>query len=292
MSTMGNMERRWSRLLSAVIVAGALAFSGSSVLSAEPDEKAQLKADREYDQGVRATRMRRPKQAIRHFEKALSMRNQSSDIFYNLVQVADAAKDWKRVATYATGFLHIEDGTNDAREIIAKRRNALRKLERSGIKPVTYVFDFGKEGWEVFVDDVPLSTNKVTEVPLLPGSHAVSVRQYDHHPWTQTLEVEPGATPQNLTGALEKMVYKGKLEIATTPAEGVAVFVDDKLVGKTPMKPLELATLRYLVRFEKDGYDSWVRYVTIEKDKTQTLKPALEKSPPTADKRLAPTLED
>ena len=53
-------------------------------------------------------------------------------------------------------------------------------------------------------------------------------------------------------------------------------------VGVTPLEPFELETRRHLIRFEKAGYDSWVRYVDITKDETFVLEPTLEKTPPTA----------
>ncbi len=76
---------------------------------------------------------------------------------------------------------------------------------------------------------------------------------------------------------MKALSYQGQLTITSEPAEGVEVYIDDRHVGTTPLAPLPLtAEKRFLVRFEKPGYDRWVRYVVIPRDETFALSPKLE----------------
>ncbi len=129
----------------------------------------------------------------------------------------------------------------------------------------------------MFVDDVPVTFDGPGEVLLLPGRHQATAKKKDHTPWKETLAVKAGA-PETVTVNLAPIIYTGKLQVTTEPADGVTVYVDDEEVGTTPLEALELPTVKVLVRFEKAGYDRWVRYVTIEKGQVQELKATLEKT--------------
>ncbi len=268
--------------LGALVAALALTLAAPGLAAAaegggDAADKARARAQRDYNKAVRLTRSGRAGAALELYERALPHMNYSSDIFYNLVHVCDAAKRWDKVVKYAQGFMHLEPGSGDAKEISSKMRAALKRLERTGRVPVAVVFDVTPERTEVFVDQVPVASNKVTEVLLFPGEHVARAEKLEHHPWEQRFVVEHGK-PQTIKGALEKKVYMGSLKIVTDPPEGVEVFIDDELVGVTPLEPLKLRTLKYLVRFDKPGYDRWIRYVTIDKDQEYELKPVLERT--------------
>ncbi|MBL8787870.1 MAG: PEGA domain-containing protein, partial [Deltaproteobacteria bacterium] len=100
-----------------------------------------------------------------------------------------------------------------------------------------------------------------------------------YEPFTQTLTVEPKGEAQTVQGSLIPIIFKGKVAIATDPAEGVQVYMDDVPVGVTPVKDIELDTgKRYLFRFEKEGYDRWVRYIEVYRDEVVELKPVMERA--------------
>ncbi len=266
------------RVLTGLSLAALVAISPPA-LSAEPTERELARAEKAYEQGVRFIRARRIKRAQESFEKALPYKNQSSDIFFNLVQTTEKNRHWAKLYHYASGFLYFEKETKDAGIIQKQQAIAAKRLKKRLGAPVTIVFDFGDNPFEAYVDDVLLSENRVTEVTLLPGTYKLRVKRYDHHDHEATLVVEKD-TPTTVKGELKKIVYNGKLKVATTPPAGVQVFIDDKQVGVTPIKkPFELPTLRYLVRFEKPGFDSWSRYVTVEREQTTELSATLERSP-------------
>ena len=131
---------------------------------------------------------------------------------------------------------------------------------------------------DVSVDYVPVATSGDDAVMVLPGKHVARARFEDYHDFEQAFEAPAQSEePIRVTGKMNKRIYKGFLKIVTEPADGVQIFLDDKLVGTTPLKePIALETRRYLVRFEKPGYDRWIRYVTIERERTADLAATLE----------------
>jgi len=264
-----------------LVAAGLLAMSPAVAVADEgegPSTKVVERAQRDYDRAVRLARAGKARDALELFEAALPVKNESSDIFYNLVQVAEAAKRWDKVVVYAQGFLRLERETRDAKVFEKKLESALGRLEKAGQVPVKVRFETAPGGVEVFVDDVPVTYDGPGEVLLFPGRHEATAKKRDHTPWKQTLKVKAGE-PQVHEISLEPIIFTGTLKIATVPEEGVTVYIDDKEVGVTPLAELKLPTVKVLVRFEKDGYDRWVRYVTIEKDQVHELQATLEKTP-------------
>ncbi len=268
--------------LGATAGGGQAAGAGGGTTVGAGDAKAQQEAaeagDRLYDRAVKHAKARRWDKALELFEKALPYKNGSSDIFYNLVTSAEQLKDWEKVHLYATGFLFHEPEGDDAKEFERKRRAAEKHLERAKRSPVSVSFDLAADGATVMVDHVPVARSRGAGVSLVPRRYTATASKEDHHPWSQVVEVTQ-ATPQIVRGELKRMIFNGFLKITTTPAEGVQVFQDDQLIGTTPLaEPLRLETRKYLFRFEKPGFDSWVRYVEIKRDETAELTPALERT--------------
>ena len=255
-------------LLGVALVAGA----------AVADEGVRA-GDKFNDRALRYVKARKPDKAMEYFEKALPYRNDTSDIFYNLVHVAEALKDWRKLHLYATGFLYLEQDTDDAQDIARKRKTAAKWLgkKKKAVVPVTFEVD--PPGVQIMVDDVPVARARRTPVELPPGKYTARASKTDHHDWEAGFEVVTGA-PVAVQGKLKPMVFHGFLEVITKPTDGVQVFVDDELVGTTPLtEPVKLETRRYLVRFEKEGWDRWIRYVDIKKNETHKLKPVMEQTP-------------
>lgn len=269
-------------LVAALTLTVVLGAAPTAAWAAEGDEasaKVAERAQRDYERAIKLVRSGQAREALELFESALPVKNESSDIFYNLVQVAEAVKRWDKVLVYAQGFLRLERETGDARAFKAKLDVAVKRLEKAGRVPVSYRFEAAPEGVEVFVDDVPVTFDGPGEVLLLPGRHQATAKKLDHTPWKETLSVKAGA-PETVTVNLAPIIFTGTLKVATEPPDGVTVFIDDKEVGTTPLEPLDLPTVKVLVRFEKAGYDRWVRYVSIEKGRVQELKATLEKTRP------------
>jgi len=112
----------------------------------------------------------------------------------------------------------------------------------------------------------------------MPGKYVISVEPEDYVGWQEELVVKVGAEGQTIKRELAARVYRSKVRVASEPGDGVRVYLDDVQIGVTPLADVELDTgRRYLFRFERDGYDSWVRYITLRKGEVLELKPRMEK---------------
>jgi hypothetical protein len=237
----------------------------------EAESDALVAARKSFALGVKLAKQAKNVEAIGAFEEALPVlgREEGSDLFYNLVNVARAARDWKRVVLYAHGFLARESGTADAAEVARHKDFAIARLALRS--PAAELVVEGPAGTALYVNHTPVGGPRVL---LAPGRYEVTVELADHV--TETHEVVLVTAETKLTVAPRKANYKGVLAVVTKPDTGVWVFVDDVEIGVTPMKPIRLAVGRRLVRFEKEGYEPWIRYVELVRNGTETLEPKLE----------------
>ena len=142
--------------------------------------------------------------------------------------------------------------------------------------PVT--FELEPKGTEITLNYVPVGESFKDTINLYPGKYTVLGTYYGHHTFKKVIEVKE--QPMKVRGRLDKVITYGKLEIKTQPEAGITVYVDRKKVGVTPIKPLKLRSGRHYIRFEKEGFDRWHRYVTIENDGAHLLEPVMERTPP------------
>ncbi len=253
---------------------------GAPQAAASSGDAAQARAAeiaaRHYDRAVRRSRAGDAVGAIELFEKALPHRNHGSDIFYNLVQASQAARRWRRVLLYAQGFLAIEPDGADAAEIRGALAHARGLLEGRSAGPVEVHFDVEPAGAWIWVDHTPVAIAGGEPAVLMPGRYEAVAKRRDYEDWEQRVVI-PAGRSHHVTASMVPRRFEGRLHVQPDPAEEVEVYVDDRHVGTTPLEPLTLqADKRYLVRFERSGYDRWVRYVVIPRDDTFVLAPKME----------------
>jgi len=263
------------------------AWAGEPVgLVQEQPSEVLLKARAGYQRALGLVSAGKHERALAAFEAVLvplAREPKSSDLFYNLVQVGRALKRWDKVLLYGQGFVARDSlesrwGLRGAGESPdARAMRSIIEFARGRIVPAPVeLTPAAPEGATVYVDDTPMPATR--SMWLTVGVHHVEVTLAEHEPWRKDVTLAAGAAV-TLEVVLQKLVRMGRLEVKTTPKEGVQVFVDDKLTGTTPLAPLELLAKRCLVRFEKPGYDSWSRYVTIEATGATVVSPVLEKTP-------------
>lgn len=243
-------------------------------------DASQLRAERWYAGGVRALKAQRFREALDLLERAIPHKGMSQNLLFNLTHASQGVRSWAKVALYGQAFIHREKGGKDAVEVSRMVDAAFAELAKNGKVPVTYRFDVKPEAIDVLVNGVPVANAAVNEVRLLPGRYVLSASRDHFAPWSETLEVVEGSGPQTVVRALQPIIYEGKLKITTDPAEGVLVYMDEQLIGTTPLDVMTLQTgRRYLFRFEKPGYDRWWRYIEVFKDETLELNPVMEALP-------------
>jgi len=98
--------------------------------------------------------------------------------------------------------------------------------------------------------------------------------------------------PTVVTPKPKQIAYFGKLIIKVEPSEGVTVYLDDvpvqdrkadkpsqdgKIAGTGARQdPIQLAARKWVLRFQKDGYDRWHRRIEIKRDDTILVDAKLE----------------
>lgn len=255
-----------------------VAFSPPTLAQFEEADDAPspaLKAARDkYDQGVKLAKAGKNDEAIAAFEAALPElgRESGSDIFYNLVNLARVKRDWKRLILYSYGFLARESGTKDANEVGKLREFALGRLDVR--TPAGELIIAAPDGATLYVNHTPVTSRTLR---LARGRYTVTAEVADHLP--EHVEVTVGDAPTTANLTPKPANYTGFLDAKPNPSDGVTIYVDEVVHGRTPLAgPLELPVGKRLVRFEKAGFDAWSRYVDIARGKTETLEPRLEKA--------------
>ena len=243
----------------------------STTTQVSPEEKAFETAERYF-------RRSNWKRAIDGYEKALPSFNQDSGIFYRLVVACTEEGALRKAVLYGLGFNYLSPAHEFTDRLNAMVKKAEKGLQRAKVNPVPITFEVEPKGTEITIDYVPVGESFKGKVQLYPGRYTILGTYYGHHAFKKVIDVRD--QPIKVRGKLEKVITYGKLEIKTQPAEGITVYVDRKKVGVTPIKPLKLRSGRHYIRFEKQGFDRWHRYVTIENDGVHLLEPVMERTPP------------
>jgi hypothetical protein len=266
---------RWLTLL---ILVGGLSCP---VMAADtpPEPTPEELGQKLYDAGLKHVRKGRYKKAMETFEKALPYASDSSDIFYYLVQIAEKRKMYRKTVLYGQGFLFLEPRSKYATEIQTRMAKAHKILAKMKFTQVNITFNIAPKGLEIRLNHVPVAISYKKAVPIYPGIYKVSCKAMDYQPFKKVFTVKKD-TPMTVKGKMKKIIATGLLSIKSSPAKDVIVYIDNKKVGVTPLKPIRLRKGKYLVRFEKSGWDRWHRYVVIENNETYNLNPAMERTPP------------
>lgn len=212
--------------------------------------------------------------AAREYRKALDRLPGDMDLLYNLVAVSKANGSCEAVIRYGTAFAGVAARSKEMGEI---RRDMDRCEKELGGQVGRLEVTGAPIRADVWVDGLFMGKAPLKPLVLPAGQVSVRVSAEDYDDWSGTASVSADGDSE-VAAAPVARIYTGYLQVTTTPAEGVSVYVDDKLVGVTPLGPIALSTGRVLVRFELPGWDRWVRYVTIQKEATEDLEATLERT--------------
>ena len=135
------------------------------------------------------------------------------------------------------------------------------------------------EGADIYVDGSRLGTTRWTGTLEL-GEHSVEARQASHHSAYTNVRITPQSAGQTITLNNPLPIY-GSLIVDGSPAD-VAVYVDGKKVGTSPLFVSELLIGTHKIRLEKDGYDQQEKTVQIAENQESMLDFTLAKETPKA----------
>lgn len=143
---------------------------------------------------------------------------------------------------------------------------------------------------ELFVEGAYVGTGS-GELETMTGSRKVTSKCQGYTDFESFPTVRPG-DPTVAKLKPTAIPYFGKLIVRVEPADGVTVFLDDvpaqQRVADKPTKdgaitgqglkeaPFLLAARKWIIRFQKEGYDKWHRRIEVRRDQTIVVDARLE----------------
>ncbi|MBM4344015.1 MAG: hypothetical protein FJ100_11670 [Deltaproteobacteria bacterium] len=129
------------------------------------------------------------------------------------------------------------------------------------------------------------------EMDTITGQRKIETRCIGYHDFEKfesVREGDPTATKMKPT----PIPYFGKLVVKVSEADGVTVYLDDvpaqQRVGEKPTKegaitgagtkeqPFVLAARKWIIRFQKEGFDRWHRRIDVRRDQVVVVEATLE----------------
>ena len=135
------------------------------------------------------------------------------------------------------------------------------------------------QGADIYVDGNRLGTTRWSGTLEL-GEHSIETRQASHHSAYTKVRVTPQSAGQTITLNNPLPIY-GSLIVDGSPAD-VAVYVDGKKVGTSPLFVSELLIGTHKVGLEKEGYAKQEKTIAISEGQEQMLEYTLAKETPKA----------
>lgn len=143
---------------------------------------------------------------------------------------------------------------------------------------------------EIFVEGAWVGQGE-GEIETLTGQKKATTVCAGFMDYEQFVNVRVG-DPSSYTIKPKQIAYFGKLIVKVEPSDGVTVFLDDipvaerlaekptpegKIAGTGTRKdPYQLAARKWVIRFQKDGYDRWHRRIEIRRDEPIMVEARLE----------------
>jgi formylglycine-generating enzyme required for sulfatase activity len=151
--------------------------------------------------------------------------------------------------------------------------------------PEEQSFDFALiPGWsDVFISSIPEGAvvsvggkpagNTPLKIELPEGNHRLQISAEGFKTWQTQLAVKPNQ-PQSIKD-IRLQAADGTLALQTRPA-GANITIDEKFVGKTPLKVKLSANTEHEIRISKAGYENESRRVQLATGKTEKLAVVLK----------------
>ena len=134
-----------------------------------------------------------------------------------------------------------------------------------------------QEGADILLDGSRLGTGRYSGTLEL-GEYVIETRQSGHKSSYTTLTITPQSTGKTIALNNPVPIY-GTLIVDGDPSD-IAVYVDNKKEGTTPLVINKLLVGTHKVRLEKDGYDKQEKTITLSEGQEQILNFTLVKSTP------------
>ena len=132
----------------------------------------------------------------------------------------------------------------------------------------TLAIDSDPRGADVYLDGRFQGTTPLRATSQ-PGRRTVRIELDGYRTFETTLRLSPGES-RRVSADLERVPTTGTLRFESNP-DGADVFVDGRFEGTTPIGAREFQSGTYQVTFERSGYTSERRNVTVRRGESQTV---------------------
>ena len=224
------------------------------------------------NQAQRFAESGRLKAGLALYKKVLAQEPGNEAALYSLVVLSEAVQEFGDVVLYGTAYIYAAETEFDKEEVTAKVADAEAKMTHPGRLRIKVY----PPRAEITLNGVPIGKGEVDLAAQVATTYKVSATLDDYVPWEEDLNVESDEE-KAITKQLEKIIYKGTLNIKIIPDGEVDVFVDTRKVG-TDTFALKLVEGKRLVCFKKEGWDRWWRYVDIPRNTKIDLEAQLEQT--------------
>lgn len=171
-------------------------------------------------------------------------------------------------------FLKAAPSGHKTRSNVEKQLAKLRQKLRGNKREVNLQSQPG--GATVTVDSREVGQTP-TVVFLDPGRHVIELRLKGYEPLRREILIVKGPA-LSLDYSLQRLEETGWLTV-TCNVPGAEIFLENELIGKTPLRRKGLKHGRYVVKVSAPGYREMQERVTIEAGRTTMLRASLVKLP-------------
>jgi hypothetical protein len=214
----------------------------------------------------------RLKSGLKLYKQVLEREPTNEAALYSLVILSEVVQEFADVVLYGTAYLYSAQTDLDKQEVTDK----IAAAEASMTHPGRIRIKIYPAQAEISVNGVPVGKGEAEMAAEVSGAYLVKASLTDYVPWEEELRVESDEE-KAISKRLEKIIYKGTLNIKVIPDGAVDVYVDTRKVG-TDTFALKLVEGRRLVCFKKAGWDRWWRYVDIPRNEKVDVDVQLEQT--------------
>ena len=282
------------RATKTILLAACLAFVASPALAQDGSKKKKKKTLSPYvemDKGNKYASWGNTggfKRASKHYKNVITA--DPTGFPYAYLNLGEVSKGLKRcqVAVLAYhGFIAVADPADT--DSIKQAKQGIRECVLSDW-PRLSVASTPEDGRLIFVDGFLLGNGKNVEtIVVAPGDYEVTVKATDHVTLSESVKVSRGDGKALVERSfeLEKQTFFGKVRVDVSfegePVPGAKVTLEPKVLDKTnpsaetfatvsPMKEdQKLATGKYFLKVEAEGYQPWIRNIKVSRDSVQTV---------------------
>lgn len=114
------------------------------------------------------------------------------------------------------------------------------------------------EGAEVWLNGEKKGETPANKLDVKDGKTEVQIKKEGYIPYKTEIELRSGQK-----GSIHAQLYKHSLTATSTPSEAL-IYINDKYIGKTPIKDFILKQNEFKIQFTKDGFAPFSKDVSIK----------------------------